>query len=254
MTTVWGDDGTECNIYTSLPGLQIYAEMNYEGNTDRIDEMFKACTGYELNKFLMMGIDNFDKELCPTMEAGTSKQVFYQDILQGMIDKNLAEFDFKSYYCEYREKFKDISGEGKFKYLFDYYKVLFDILYVKCDLGINLTRAYKENNLEEMKNLISDMDILVEKYLEIHKLAKDMWYNTNKPFGFEVLDFRFGGMQARIKTAKERVMQYINGDLVSIPELEEERLWYSGFKTAFPRGLKGWTSTEVLTPSPIKGA
>lgn len=42
-----------------------------------------------------------------------------------------------------------------------------------------------------------------------------------KPYGFEIQEYRLGGVIARIKGCKERVLQYVNGEVDKIPELEE---------------------------------
>ena len=68
-------------------------------------------------------------------------------------------------------------------------------------------------------------------YEEKTKALKDVhlkiWYTTNKAFGGEVLDIRYGGMLARIQTAGERIKMYLNGEIEQIEELEGERLLYS---------------------------
>ena len=48
----------------------------------------------------------------------------------------------------------------------------------------------------------------------------------NKPFGFEIHDIRFGGLMARLESARETVRAYLNGEIARIEELEEPRLPY----------------------------
>lgn len=46
-----------------------------------------------------------------------------------------------------------------------------------------------------------------------------------KPFGFEVLDLRYGGLRARLETMHRRLVAYLDVDddsVTSIPELEVE--------------------------------
>lgn len=44
----------------------------------------------------------------------------------------------------------------------------------------------------------------------------------NKPNGFEVQDIRLGGLVQRMEHCKNRLEKFLCGELVSIPELEEE--------------------------------
>ena len=61
----------------------------------------------------------------------------------------------------------------------------------------------------------------MEIQLAIHK---KMWHNTYKPFGFECIDVRYGGMIARINTAIERIDSYLKGEVANLEELEATRL------------------------------
>ena len=48
-----------------------------------------------------------------------------------------------------------------------------------------------------------------------------------KRSGFEVLDIRLGGVQARAKSAIRQIRDYLAGRLDQIEELEEDRLAYN---------------------------
>ena len=54
------------------------------------------------------------------------------------------------------------------------------------------------------------------------------WGIENRPHGFDVQDIRIGGTLMRIKHCKKRLESYINGEIDSIPELEEPMLPYKG--------------------------
>ena len=34
--TMWGDDGMECDVFSALPGLQLFAEHGYADAVDRV--------------------------------------------------------------------------------------------------------------------------------------------------------------------------------------------------------------------------
>ena len=50
------------------------------------------------------------------------------------------------------------------------------------------------------------------------------WFKENRPFGWEVLDIRLGGVKARLESAAQRVTDYLQGRTARIEELEEPRL------------------------------
>ena len=42
-----------------------------------------------------------------------------------------------------------------------------------------------------------------------------------------MLDIRFSGVEARLRTATRRIKEYLDGEIKSIEELEEERIPYT---------------------------
>lgn len=58
--------------------------------------------------------------------------------------------------------------------------------------------------------------------------------NDAKPFGYEILDIKIGGVITRLKSTGYRIDNYLNGNVLRLEELEEERLpilpkeWTSG--------------------------
>lgn len=229
LVTMWGDDGAECSAYEALLILQQYAEYNYSEQPEQtLDEMFKICTGLDANAFRLLGIDTFDDELCPTHDGTVSKQVLYQDVLQGLFDKNFSAIDLKSHYKNISEKLKRLEKQGNLEYIFDYHRQLVKVLYQKCDVGIRLTDAYKNNDTEMLNVISNELLVLLDEIKKLHEMSADIWYKNNKAFGFQAIDFRLGGIEARIKRCKKRVSQYIKGEIAEIEELTEERLWYKG--------------------------
>ena len=46
----------------------------------------------------------------------------------------------------------------------------------------------------------------------------------NKPHGFDVQDIRIGGLAYRVRHARERLLDYLDGKIPAIDELEETLL------------------------------
>jgi hypothetical protein len=65
---------------------------------------------------------------------------------------------------------------------------------------------------------------MIEKLEALRKSHRAAWMKYNKPFGFEVLDIRYGGIRSRLDTAKYRIDAYLNGECDRLEELEAERL------------------------------
>ena len=236
FTTVWGDDGAECSIFTALPGMQLYAEYNYYDTVDEMHlaDMFKICTGLDIGNFSVFDTDSF--KACTGHDAEVSKQVLYSDILLGLVDKNLALLDLKTHYKKLLNSFDSINTQNELSYLFEYQKQLITVLYKKAGIGTRLTKAYLSGNHTILAEISAEIANILSDVKKLHELAANVWYKDNKAFGFELLDHRLGGLEARIMRSKIRIENYLSGQNDSIEELDEERLWYTDTQTPFVYG------------------
>ena len=233
---LWGDDGTESSLYTALLGFQLYAEYNYSGDVSdaHLRKMFKICTGYDMDAFLLLDVDNFDPvETQGILALTVSKQLLVQDILQGLMDKSFENLHFRDHFKQVYENLLNAPNQGDLEYLFDYMRKYAKAVYKKSDLGIRLTKAYKENDREALAALVEEIADAKAALLEFVDALAGVWYRNNKPFGFDRLDLRLGGVAARMDRAVSRVNQYLNREIPNIEELEEERLIFNGVDNPF---------------------
>ena len=65
------------------------------------------------------------------------------------------------------------------------------------------------------------------KNLEAMKdLREDLWMADAKPFGYELMDIKLGGVLTRLDSTGKRIQKYLDGAIVRLEELEEKRLPY----------------------------
>lgn len=67
----------------------------------------------------------------------------------------------------------------------------------------------------------------MEKVREMKELRGKIWFEECRPFGYEVLDIRFGGVAVRLESARRRLEAWISGEVERLEELEEDRLPYA---------------------------
>ena len=69
----------------------------------------------------------------------------------------------------------------------------------------------------------------------------------NKPFGFEIHEYRLGGLLSRISSCKKRLLRYASGEISDIPELCEDILPFmaNGESTYFNDFNKNFTSNVI---------
>ena len=101
--------------------------------------------------------------------------------------------------------------------------------------------------LEAIQKLIDkDLTELLIRIDEFYNAFKAQWYLDNKPHGFDVQDIRIGGLIKRIESCKQRLMDFTDGKIQAIEELEEARLDILSGKKEFSKQitvLNDWAKT-----------
>jgi hypothetical protein len=233
---VWGCGQHSFDLRATLPGMQIWAELLYRADADMalVWERFGQCTGYNAELWKNLYFDDFsDEELEKYLDTSSycinpSYQHLYNDILTGMLDKTLSGYDFKPRYRAFADALSEM--DEKEISLFERYKALYELLFVKCDIGIRLRRAYKDGDKEEMARVLADMKNLPALYDAYHVCVENDWYSQYKPFGYSGQDMSLGMIEARVKTAIRVVEKYLAGEMESLPELEAEIRYFYGIE------------------------
>lgn len=252
--TLWRDDGGEIDIYTALLGMQLYSEYVYydDVSEEHLSKMFRICTGYNAQSFINLDFDNLhenDKyKNTPEevhMSVAAAKQVFYQDILQGLFDKQYENIKLKEHY---EKRYKNlISAEipTDLVELFEYFTQFAHVLYLKCDIGRRITENYKKS---DKAALLINCKEIVELYSEIcvlHEKFSALWLKNNKAFGLDRIDLRFGGLKERLNRAKTRIEAFLNNRIECIEELEEEKLKFSDYEFPPERYYKSFILASI---------
>ena len=229
MITIWSNDNAECDLFANLYGLSFFAELCFDQNADseKLASRFEAVTGGNAEAFYSMSAyhNNFDGVTYERYhDRFGGKPLFWQDILAGIYDSHLFEKPMGGHYAAYAKKMSEYKG-GEWDYLYRFAETVFDYLATKCLIAENLVPAYKSGD-RAMLSEISEklLPLLKEKTAAVHSAHKKMWFDNLKVQGWSNLDYRYGGTAARCDTAKYFVDAYLNGEIDSIPELDDPRL------------------------------
>jgi hexosaminidase len=234
IATLWGDDGTECDLEAAMLGLQLFAEHNYceDPTNERIARRFRVCAGAEADDF--WAIARVDET--PAVPEGNpgllnpSRYLLWQNVLMGLFDQNIRGYEFDDYYRELAERLDQAAKRnGEYAPMFELYETLCSVLAGKSELGLRLTDAYHRGDSECMHQLMDhDMPEVARQVRRLREFHRQRWHQIYKPFGWEVLDGRYGLLLGGIDTAIWRVREFLQGRIDCIEELEAERLPYQG--------------------------
>ncbi len=223
IATIW-HNGAEASLVLALAGLSWYADYDYKGCycEDSVKECFLAATGLDYGQFLKTELPEYPHG----GQIGISRALLYNDPMVGLIDKNIEELDTESYYRHINKELAGIGEDtGVFAPAFTVIRALSDLLENKADFGVRLKKAYDRGDKETLAAMAQECDVITEKIKALQKAHKASWMKYNKPFGWEVHDIRYGGMVMRFDTTKERILDYLEGTLQNIEELEADRLY-----------------------------
>ncbi|WP_404996138.1 beta-N-acetylhexosaminidase [Caldifermentibacillus hisashii] len=244
FATIWGDNGAETPIQTALLGMQLYAEHTYhqEVSLEHLSERFEFCTDCPLEHFLLL--NKFDETpgvmKDNLFESNPSKFLLWQDILIGLYDKNIEGFPMGQHYKKLIQPLHDAQKNSRgMNLLFHFYEELARVLSVKAELGIELKTAYDKADQEAVHTCLGKIAFLKQNVEKLRLAHKKLWFSTNKPFGWEVLDIRYGGLLTRICTAEERIQEWLHDPSTKVEELEEARLFYDGIYNFGEEGTLG---------------
>ncbi len=225
--TMWGDDGAECSHFSQLPSLFYLAEYA-KGNTDeqKIKEKFKRFSGIDFDEF--MYIDSPD-DVVPYEDSprNPSKYMLHSDYFNGFLDYTVkpgAGVRFE----EFAEKLHATAKKSrKYGYVFDTAARLSDVLAVKYELGVKTRAAYRSGDRQALRALAeNDYTKLVKLIEKFFVSFEKQWMTDNKPCGFDIQERRLGGLIARTKSCRKRLLEYVDGKIDKIEELECEILPY----------------------------
>ena len=240
--TMWGDDGAECSRYAVLPSLYYLAEYA-RGNKDeeKIKAGFEKTFGVSFDECMVLDDLNITYKEMKDHHAGP-KNALFADYFNGHIDVRHIP-GYSATIAATAEKLHATARKTRrLGYMFDSAAKLCDALAIKYDLGVKTRAAYKAGDKAELARLAREE--YPEAARRIAKFAiafEKQWCTENKTAGFDVQDLRIGGLLRRTDSCRRRLLDFVNGKIMRIEELECELLPVTKEHTLF-------TYKHIATP------
>jgi len=249
FVTCWGDDGGTCSIYSVLPTL-FYVSCLAKGINKESDikKRFKEEFGISFNDYMEIDSLNVLVDNQEPSGANPSKYLLYNDALLGMFDSTIDN-NVKESYLKHELKLKKLAKNQTFGFVFKPIEALNKVLINKADLGLRIRNAYKNKDKEQMKEIICTLNVIDKDLKKFYQEIKVYWHKIYKPNGFEVIDYRIGGLIFRLNHVKNILSDYANGNINEIELLNEDILDYLGGLTEFkkkPIGYNGFRTNATV--------
>ncbi|GAA5839664.1 hypothetical protein JCM3766R1_000936 [Sporobolomyces carnicolor] len=252
MTTIWGDEGNEFDLYSALPGILYQAELAYT-QEDEVDaallrRKFDGIVGGDLDDYVYASkLDDTQPESQPIdikthYTPNIAKYLLWEEPFYSFLSPQYQGYDLESHYSHlatYLEQalssdFSSMTSVSLPHSIDDYPAnkrlqlpfLLASVLSLKCHLRERLVNAYRSDDRAELealggKEANSRMNRLRSLVRQLHSLHRSNWFGLYKPFGWEVLDLRYGGLITRLETMHGRISAYLDTADDSVTKLEE---------------------------------
>ena len=91
-------------------------------------------------------------------------------------------------------------------------------------MGIRLKNAYDSDNRVHLTALTEELPVLYKEVEAVRAAHRKQWFHSCRPFGWDVMDIRYGGVLCQIETTEYRLKAFLAGEIDDLPELAEPRL------------------------------
>jgi hypothetical protein len=242
VVSVWLNDGAENSLFAALPGISYFAQRIYNPQADEqeLKECFETQTKADYDAFLLPGeLDEIRTGDGRLAGGNPSKFLLWQDPLIGLFDYHIKGIGARAHYEQLWKRMAEaVSKTGAYRGLMETMANLCKVLAGKAEIGAEIKQAYDTGDKAELRKIAELSLPLIAKDVEALRLAhRKWWMSTLKPFGWEILDARYGGLSARLDSAAHRICDYLNGESAELPELAEERLPYKTTDNSLPTVL-----------------
>lgn len=217
--TTWGDDGNETNVFMALPYLPLYSEYCWRGADCTIDDITSVSeflTKIPFDDIAVIG----NNPIKINGKDFFAKSLVYTDLF---FNFSVMPEECSELFARYKELAAlTAKMDNKFS---EYVSAIYRICAVKAGIIAELRSDYCNKDKTRIRELAKcKLPQLINLYEELLVIMRKQWLEVYKPFGFEVMCLRIGGLIARIKDVIITLNDFCDEKIDEIYELEEKVL------------------------------
>ena len=228
--TLWGDDGGYCEFGSALAGLTWAADLAHGGVEDKehTAKIFEAVCKTSYERQLICGdltLTDLDED--KLIKKVSSASMLWDDPIMGIVWNELPATKLKdpigtmlaNYYrvLEATADHREDHAAGDLNYAW----CLANLLIRKIELRQDLLKAYAEKDLEALDDIVQCAIPEVLDAIEgFGEAFRTQWKRSFKSYGLELMQIRLGGLAERCRELSRLLEEYLDGEILSIPELE----------------------------------
>lgn len=223
--TLWADGGAECDIFSALPGLQYFTEHVYADAIApaRLRANFHGSCEADFNDWLRAS----DLDAVPCLKqpdrsnANVSKFLLWQDPFLAIMDPHLGAADLTEHYQTLANDLTRAADKGGSADRLIFPALIAGALALKAHLRRDMANAYRADDQTRLQQIADErIPELRHRVEALWRRHRQLWMEIYKPFGWEPVERRYGMLLLRLQTASDRLRDYLDGRLETIPELD----------------------------------
>ncbi|KAJ2504994.1 hypothetical protein IWW47_002259, partial [Coemansia sp. RSA 2052] len=236
MLTIWGDEGNECDFFSALPVMLYAGNHAYTDRTEIdpafMENTFSAICGGSLGDWMNASrIDDIPQDADhmdarSQLPSNMSKWLLWEDPMLSFMSPQYATLDLETHYTQIADRLLDcalsstnsgrsaVPGRSNavrypLNRLLRMPGLLARVLSLKCHLRDKLTAPYRAGDRAALLQVVETrLRPLIEAQRELWLYHRSRWHRIYKPFGWETLELRYGGLAARLQTMYDRIVAY----------------------------------------------
>ncbi|KAJ2160347.1 hypothetical protein GGF46_002340 [Coemansia sp. RSA 552] len=226
MLTIWGDEGNECDFFSALPAMLYVANHAYtdcsEIDPTFMENSFAAICGGSLGDWMYAcRLDEIPQSGAPEVDlraqlpSNMSKWMLWEDPMLAFMSPQYAGLPLDSHFTQIADRLLSCalapSTETRYPLnrLLRLPGLLARVLALKCGLRERLAQPYR---MADRAGLLQQTETrlrpLIEAQRELWLYHRARWMRIYKPFGWETLELRYGGLTARLQSMYDRIVAY----------------------------------------------
>ncbi|HWL54710.1 MAG TPA: beta-N-acetylhexosaminidase [Chthoniobacteraceae bacterium] len=222
FVTLWGDNGAECSPFSALPAIQLFAHLGWHPDRAEADLAvhLKGSAHVDSEAWIAASaLDHYPALGDPAVAIhNTGKWLLWHDPLLNHLECHIAP-SLPAHYDRLEQTLATAVGNGE-RYL-ELIRSMAAVLARKVRLHLQLRSAYRQKNLSQLREIADrDLPLLVTGIRQLWRDHRTRWHEENKPFGWEVMERRYGGLLLRLETLGEKLARHLaDPDRYEIEEL-----------------------------------
>lgn len=217
--TIWGDDGDEFHPASVLPAIQYFAQWAYAGEPDdqALQRQFTVISpGSSLPAYLAASqLDEIpalrDSRECT---ANPSKWILWHDPVIGFLNAHLTP-DLPAHYSKLAKALEQPDADEAIRFAAKVARAVG----LKAQLHLKTRAAWKTKDSGEIRRLRTEvLPQCLDAVNDLWNAHRAVWRQWKKPFGWEVIELRYAGVTARLKSLETLLDECLANPQLHVPE------------------------------------